>query len=212
MKDLWVFTTIWSFGTEIKITLISQLWNLSQGFPIVESGHNFGTFWYLRHLRPPGLLENVKNIICGFLKFRNIESNILSDTPLSPSYTLQHPQDYLRYLQTLRNHPKHILDITMVALDTHKHPWYSTDMNRDSHFPQSPPWHPLTTQMPLRMSDECFGVVKAVPWGHGVCLGCLGMFFEFPGVFWGCWRVYPGFESHLGVFSTQFPSIYMVHL
>ena len=66
--------------------------------------------------------------------------------------------------------------------------------------------------MPLRMSDECFGVVKAVPGGHGVCLGCLGVFFEFPGVFWGCWKVYQGFESHLGVFSTQFPSIYMVHL
>ena len=76
----------------------------------------------------------------------------------------------------------------MAAQDTHKHPWHSTDMIWHSHFPQSPPWHPLTTQMPLRMSDECFGVVKAVPWGHGVCLGCLGVFFEFPGLFWGCIR------------------------
>ena len=65
--------------------------------------------------------------------------------------------------------------------------------------------------MPLRMSDECFEVVNLFLWVMGVCLGILGVFFEFPGVFWGCWRVYTGFESHLGVFSTQFPSIYMVH-
>ena len=154
----------------------------------------------------------VKDIICGFLKLREIERNILPDTPPSPSYTLQHPQDTLRYPQTLRNHPWHIQNIALAALDTHKHPWHSTDMIWHSHFPQSPPWHPLTTQMPLRMSDEYFGLVKAVPGRHGVSLGCLGVFFEFPVVFWGCWRVYLGFESYLGVFSTQFPSIYMVHL
>ena len=55
-------------------------------------------------------------------KLREIAKNILPDTIPSPSYTLQHPQDTLRWPQTLRNHLKHILDIAMAAQDTHKHP------------------------------------------------------------------------------------------
>ena len=65
--------------------------------------------------------------------------------------------------------------------------------------------------MPLRLSDECLGVVKAVPGGQGNVFGVPEGVLECPGVFWGCWKVYACFERYLGVCSTQFPSISMVH-
>ena len=78
-----------------------QLWNLSRGFPIRQNDRNIGTFWYLRHLRSPGQFENVKDLICDFLKFKEIEGKIVPDTLLSLPYTVQHPQDTPRYPQTL---------------------------------------------------------------------------------------------------------------
>ena len=68
----------------------------------------------MRHLGPPGLLKNVKDIICGFLILKEIERNILPDTPLSPSYTLQHPK-------TPSDTPRHS-DITPdIAICTPRH-------------------------------------------------------------------------------------------
>ena len=148
----------------------------------------------MRHLRPPGLLENVKDIICGFLKLREIERNILPDTPPSPSYTLQHPP---RHPQISPDTPNSPLTYPRHCHGSPRHSQASLTFNRHDLPLSFPPESSLTSQMSLRMSDECFGSVKAVPGGHGLCLGCLGVFFEFPGVFWGCWRVYPGFESHL---------------
>ena len=42
--------TIWLFGTGINLTLITQLWNLSECFPIGQNYRYFRTFWYTRHL------------------------------------------------------------------------------------------------------------------------------------------------------------------
>ena len=133
---------------------------------------------------PPGLLKNVKDIICGFLILKEIERNILPDTPLSPSYTLQHPK-------TPSDTPRHS-DITPdIVICTPRHSQVSLTLNRHDltpSFPQNPPWHPLTTQMPLRMSDKYFWVVKSVPGRHGVCFGCLGCFLSFQGCFGGVGR------------------------
>ena len=65
--------TVWSFGTVKKWTLITQLWNLSRGFPTAQNDRNFGTFWYLRHLGPSGLLENVSTFISPPWKLVGIE-------------------------------------------------------------------------------------------------------------------------------------------
>ena len=50
------------YETEIKWTLISQLWNLSGGFSIGQKDGNVERFWYLRHLRSPGQFENLREI------------------------------------------------------------------------------------------------------------------------------------------------------
>ena len=62
-------------------------------------------------LGPPGLLENIKDLICFLLKLKKIQGRILPDTPLGPPYTLQHHQDILRCLQTIPYHPWPTLDI-----------------------------------------------------------------------------------------------------
>ena len=54
--------------------------------------------------------------------------------------------------------------------------------------------------MPVRMSDECLGVVKGVPGGQGNVFWVLVGVLECPGVFFGCWRVYGGLRRCLIVF------------
>ena len=54
---------------------------------------------------PPGLLENVTNLICDFLELKANEGKRLPNTPLSPPYALQLPTDTLRYPETLPYHP-----------------------------------------------------------------------------------------------------------
>ena len=53
----------------------------------------YGTFWYLRHLGPLGLLENVTDFIWDFRKLKEIDGKRLQDIPFSLPYTLQHPQN-----------------------------------------------------------------------------------------------------------------------
>ena len=48
--------------------------------PIVQNYRNFGTFWYLRHMEPPGLLQNVS----AFIRWKLIKMQIHSPTP--PKY------------------------------------------------------------------------------------------------------------------------------
>ena len=54
--------------------------------------------------------------------------------------------------------------------------------------------------MPLRMSDECLGVVKGVPGGQGNVFWVLVGVLECPGVFFRCWRVYGELRRCLIVF------------
>ena len=60
---------IWNMRMFVNIVCsIAMHWNwnkkalISQGFPIAQNHRNFGTFWYLRYLEPPGLLERLKEI------------------------------------------------------------------------------------------------------------------------------------------------------
>ena len=41
---------------------------------------------------PPGLLENVTNLICDFLELKANEGKGVQDTTLSLPYTFQHPE------------------------------------------------------------------------------------------------------------------------
>ena len=60
------------------------------------------------------------------------------------------------------------------------------------------------------MPDKGLEIAKAFLGRHVSVFGVPGAVLECPGVFWGCWRVYPCFERYLEVRSTQFPSISMV--
>ena len=58
--------------------------------------------------------------------------------------------------------------------------------------------------MPLRLSDERFVEVKAVPGGQGDVFGVPEGVLECQEVFWGCWMVYGRLK---GMCSSLFPSI-----
>ena len=143
--------------------------------------------------------------------WRKLKGERLPATALSPPYTLQHLLDTLRYPP----HSHVTLDISQTlpkaALDTYKHSCHSTDIICHPHFSQSPPGHPVTNQMPHKLSDECLEVAKAFPGRLVRVFGVPGGVLKCPGMFWECWRVYPCFERYLGAFSTQFPPISMVH-
>ena len=96
----------------------------------------------------------------------------------------------------------------MASLDTLKPSWHSTDIIWHPHFSQSPPWHPLTNQMPRKLSDECLGVVKIIPGDRGVCLVCLRVFWSVQGCFGSvgrCIHALRGIWEHFLLNSHQFP-------
>ena len=68
--------------------------------PIGQNNPHIGTFWYLQHLGPLGLLENVTDFICDFLKLKEIYGKRLLAIPFSLPYTLQHPQNTSLHYKT----------------------------------------------------------------------------------------------------------------
>ena len=171
--------------------------------------------WDILIFETPGTSRSIEKCQGYYLWLPNIEGNWKEYTTRHHPEPFLHPptpQDTLRYPQTLRYHPWHFLDI---AICTPRHSQASLTLKRHDLLLSFPPEssqtsldNPYASQNVWRVfwsSESCSG-------RHGVCLECLGVFFEFPGVFWECYKVYLDFESYLGVFSTQFPSIYMVHL
>ena len=151
-----------------------------------------------------------------YLWLPKIEGNWKEYTTRHPPEPLLHlptPQDTLRYPQTLRNHPWHILR------HCHSSPWHSQaslTFNRHDLTLSFPPESSLTSLDNPNASQNVWRVF----WSSQSCSwGSWGVFGVPGGVFWvsrGVLGVLEGvsglWESHLGVFSTQFPSIYMVHL
>ena len=132
--------------------------------------------------------------------------------PLQAPFTLQLPLDTPQTPSDISRHSHDTPDISLTlpnaAVDTHKHSWHSTDIFWHPHFSQSPSRHPLTTQMPLRLYDECFVKVKAVPGGEGDVFGVPEGVLECPEGFGGVGGCTGGWRGCLVVFSHQFPSIY----
>ena len=106
----------WDF--KWKWTFITQFWNLFQGLPIGQNDRNSGK---LKHLKPIGLLQNDKDLICDFLKLKEIQGKRLPDTLLSSPYTLQHPQNTPGHSKTPSSTPNTSRCPPGTALTTSNH-------------------------------------------------------------------------------------------
>ena len=153
-----------------------------RGFPIAQNYRNFGTFWYLRYLEPPGLLENVKDLLRDFLKLKEIEGKMTTrHRPESP-FTLQQPQDTLRYTHTLPYHPWHILDIVK---GSPKHLQTFLTLNRHHLTPSFLPESSLTSSNKPNASQTVWWVLgSSQGFSWETCEGVWGA--------WGCFEVSRG--------------------
>ena len=128
----------------------------------------------MRPLGPPGLLEKVKDLICVFLNLKEIEGKSLPDTPLSPPYTLQHPQDTLRCPQTFPYHPWPIINI---AKCSPQHSQTFLTLNRHHLTPSFPQKSSLTSLDNPNGSQTVWrlhGSIQGSSWGTVECV-------------WGTW-------------------------
>ena len=160
----------------------------------------------MRPLGPPGLLEKVKDLICVFLNLKEIEGKSLPDTPLSPPYTLQHPQDTLRRPQTFPYHPWPIINI---AKCSPQHSQTFLTLNR----------HHWTPSFPLKSSPTSLDNPNAsqTVWRvHGSSQGCSWGTGECVWSTWWCFGVSRGVLATLegvtvlrDVFRGVFYSILM---
>ena len=168
-----------------KVNFLTQLWKLYRGFPISQ---NFGTFWYLRHLGPPGLLQNVKDFICDLRKLKGKVYQIPPSPLLHPPTPSRHPPDTLRNPQTLSYHSWHIQNIAKTFLTLNR------NLLTPSFLPESLLTSldnsngPQTVWWVLGSSQGCsWGTGKYVSgaWGSfGVSRGVLGVLVVLGGV-WG---------------------------
>ena len=117
-------------------------------------------------------------------------SPIPLDTPQTPSDISRHSHDNPDIALTLTNIP-----------DTQQ---TSSDTLISHRVPPDIPWQLKCLSVWVRLSNERFVEVKAVPGGQRDVFGVPECVLECPEVFWGCWRVYGRLK---GMSCSLFPSI-----
>ena len=146
----------------------------------------YGTFWYLRHLGPLGLLENVTDIIWDFRKLKEIDGKRLQDIPFSLPYTLQHPQNTSGHSKTHSGTPNTSLCPPGTALTSTKR---SLDSLTQTERHLSCQGMPGGTLWEMRVSEDVcwvsgmFVSVYVCLWQYqGYVRGVMGV----SGDIWGC--------------------------
>ena len=164
---------------------------------------NFGTFWYLRHLGPPGLLENVKDLICDFLKLKEVEGERLPYTPLNPPYTLWHPQtplDTPKHPQLPQTHSPVPQEQPWLLQSTRQTVDEAFELSRDVKRDSGRIEHVRRCLLSVRNVCECLRLPLAMSW---ICQGWYGSDWRYLRVSGGSWRVEGGWGGYLVVFSPS---------
>ena len=135
---------------------------------------------------------------------KEIERNILPDTPLEPLLHLPTPKDTLRYPQTLRNHPWHIL---RHCHSSPRHSQASLTFNRHDLTLSFPPESSLTSLDNPNASQNVWRVF----WSSQSCSwGSWGVFGVPGGVFWVSRGVLGVLEGVSGLWESSGSVFYSI--